>query len=251
MNKTVVCLKWGRNVYNAEYVNRLYRAVARHLSPPFNFVCFTDETEGMESAIEARDITSLTFAPELQGIWWKLAVMHPDAKLSEGGRCLFLDLDNIIVSDLECFFNYKQESFCVIHNWINWRKLIFRARPKIFNSSVFRFQAGAYPQVAELFMKNPTEALNRKKFSTEQSFMTHAIGAENAAWWPHEWVKSYKYHMRPPFPLNLIKTPTIPRNAKILCLTGYPKPHQAIAEGAKSGWHRRILPMPELKKHWY
>ena len=23
MNKTVVCLKWGQNLYNAEYVNRL------------------------------------------------------------------------------------------------------------------------------------------------------------------------------------------------------------------------------------
>ena len=249
MNKTVVCLKWGRNVYNAEYVNRLYRAVARHLSPPFNFVCFTDEPEGMESAIEARDITSLTFAPELQGIWWKLAVMHPDAKLS-GGRCLFLDLDTVVVDDLNCFFTHTGQ-FCIIRNWIAWRKKIFRPWPKIFGSSVFRFEAGAHPEAAEVFIKDPANALNRDKFSTEQVFMTHAIGAENATWWPYPWIKSYKYHMRPPFPLNWVKTPQIPAGAKILNLSGHPKQEQAINEGVRRSWHRRILPMPELKKHWY
>lgn len=251
MQKTVVCLKWGRGVYDAEYVNRLYRAVARHLRPPFSFVCFTDDAEGLEPSVEARDIETLTFAPELSDIWWKLAVMHPDANLS--GRCLFLDLDNIITGDLNCFFDYAEaeKRFCVIYNWINWRKLIFRARPKIFNSSVFCFEAGAYPQAAELFMKDTATAKNRAMFSTEQAFMTHAIGVQNATWWPHEWVRSYKYHSRPPFPLNWIKTPTIPRGAKILCLTGYPKPHEAIAEGDKRGGHRRTLPMPELKKYWF
>ncbi|MBE8158682.1 MAG: glycosyl transferase, partial [Betaproteobacteria bacterium] len=47
MEKTIVCLKWGKGVYNAEYVNRLYRAVARNLAPPFRFVAFTDETAGL------------------------------------------------------------------------------------------------------------------------------------------------------------------------------------------------------------
>ena len=75
----------------------------RHLAPPFNFVCFTDEYNGLESSIEARDIKALTFAPELSGIWWKLSVMHPDAKLR--GQCLFLDLDTVIVDGINCFFH--------------------------------------------------------------------------------------------------------------------------------------------------
>ena len=82
MEKTVVCLKWGNDPYSTEWVNRLYRGVKRHLAPPFNFVCFTDEYNGLESSIEARDIKALTFAPELSGIWWKLSVMHPDAKFT-------------------------------------------------------------------------------------------------------------------------------------------------------------------------
>lgn len=192
MEKTIVCLKYGRGVYDAEWVNRLYRAVSRHLRAPFRFVCFTDETAGLSPEVEARDVEELTFAPALRDIWWKLAVMHPDAKLS--GRCLFLDLDNVIVDDIDCFFQHPGK-FCVIHNWINWSKLIFRARPKIFNSSVFRFEAGAHPEAAELFMENPGAARDRAQFATEQAFMTHAVGAENAEWWPPEWVRSYKYHI--------------------------------------------------------
>ena len=87
--KTVVCLKWG-DLYSAEYVNKLYRGVCRHLSPPFSFVAFVDDATGLDEGIEARDINALTFAPQLCNIWWKLAIMHPAANLR--GSCLFLDL---------------------------------------------------------------------------------------------------------------------------------------------------------------
>ena len=245
--KTVVCIKWGNKPYTAEWINRLYRGVSRHLSPPFNFVAFTDETDGLEPAIEARDINTLTFAPELCGIWWKLAVLHPDAKLK--GTCLFLDLDTVIVDDINPFFSYPGE-FCIIRNWIAWRKTIFRPLPKIFGSSVYRYVAGGYPEAAETFLRDPQTAQDRTKYSTEQVFMTHAIGADKATWWPVKWVKSYKYHLRPPFPLNWVMAPKIPKGARILNLSGEPKQEDAINIGLQRGWHRRILPMPQLAEHW-
>ena len=42
---TVVCVKWGTK-YGADYVNRLHRAVRRHLSAARSFVCLTDDPEG-------------------------------------------------------------------------------------------------------------------------------------------------------------------------------------------------------------
>ncbi len=245
--KTIVCAKWGSAPYNAEDINCLYRAVKRHLSD-FRFVVFTDEGGGLEPAIEARNIEDLTFAPELRGIWWKLAVLHPDAKLS--GQCLFLDLDTIVVGNLDCFFSYPGK-FCIIKNWIKWTRRIFRAYPKRFASAVYRYEAGAHPEVAELFMKNPAHAMNESNFKSEQAFMQHAIGVENVNWWPREWVESYKNTLRPPFPLNWVMPPKIPARAKLVCLSGEPKIREAIAEGYKRGWHRHILPCAELKKHWY
>ena len=245
--KTVICLKWGAAPYSADWINRLYRGVARHLSPPFNFVAFTDETDGLDPAIEARDIHSLTFAPELEGIWWKLAVLHPDAKLT--GTCLFLDLDSIIVGGLDKVFNHPGD-FCAIRNWISWRKTILRPRPWIFNTTLYRFQAGAHPEAVETFLRDPAAANDKTKFSTEQKFMTHAIGAENATWLPVAWVQNYKYDLRPPFPLNWVCKPKIPPQAKIITFTGIPKQDQAITTGDTRGWHRRTLPMPELARYW-
>ncbi|RHY38782.1 hypothetical protein DYB30_013912 [Aphanomyces astaci] len=44
---TVVCVKWGVK-YGADYVNKLYRGVARHLkSVPFTFCCLTDDPAGI------------------------------------------------------------------------------------------------------------------------------------------------------------------------------------------------------------
>ena len=48
--KNVLCIKWG-NKFPADYVNKLYRMVERHLSLPHRFVCLTDNTTGLNSEI--------------------------------------------------------------------------------------------------------------------------------------------------------------------------------------------------------
>ena len=44
--KQVICISWGPK-YGAPYVNRLYAMVARNLTPPFSFTCFTDDAGGL------------------------------------------------------------------------------------------------------------------------------------------------------------------------------------------------------------
>ena len=244
MDKTVVCLKWGTGPYTSEWVNRLYRGVCRHLSPPFRFVCFTDDTADLSPQIEARNINALSFSPVLTGIWWKLAVTHPKADLT--GNCLFLDLDIIILDDLDVFFTHPGE-FCMIHNWIEWRKTLFRRRPFIGNSSVFRFVAGREAQISEIFLSNPEQA--NRDFPTEQAFMTFAAGKDRVVWWPENWVRSYKRHCLRNFPLNWIMRPKIPKGTRILAFHGRPKPDEAI-RGYCHRPHKSALPLPLLAKHW-
>ena len=50
MERQVVCISWGTK-YGAAYVNRLYAMVARNLTPPFSFTCFTDDAKGFNPAI--------------------------------------------------------------------------------------------------------------------------------------------------------------------------------------------------------
>ena len=54
----ILCMKWG-NKYSAEYVNRLYRMVSRHLSLPFEMVCLTDDKTGIYPQIKCYPIPEL------------------------------------------------------------------------------------------------------------------------------------------------------------------------------------------------
>ena len=246
MERTVVCLKWG-TPYPGKWVDMLYRSVARNLEPPFNFVCFTDDPTGIEEpAVDIRDIETLTLGPRVRGFWWKLAVAHPAANLK--GTCLVLDLDLVIVDRLEPFFEMEGE-YCLISNWREARKI--RAGKKVAmvgNSSVYRFEAGKYPEIVEGFMRNPDYA--EFNFANEQAFMTHAVGYGRIAWWKEEWVRSFKHHAVPPFPRSRSEKPAIPEGCKILVFHGFP--NQDVATGA---WTRagikKVLPMPELADYWY
>ncbi len=242
--RTVVCLKWGRR-YPAEYVNRLYRGVSRHLRAGFCFICFTEDASGILPEVQIRNIDALAAAEHMRrSVWLKLALLHPRAELQ--GRCLYLDLDLIILDSLEAFFSRPGE-FYIIHNWIERRKLFLRARPDIGNSSVFRFEAGKLPEPLERYLADPEHA--QRSFPTEQAFLTHVVGARKQ-YWPEEWVRSFKYHCRPIFPLNWIMCPRLPGKVRILGFHGRPDPDQAIAGYVGRKWHHRTLPCPQLAEHW-
>ena len=112
----VLTLKWG-TLYTADYVNRIFAGVKRHLSRPFRFVCVTDDPAGLADGIE-------TVAFPEKPDWFRLNARYPGwpsiyVKLlvfENGfaglkGPTLFLDIDQIITGDLDCFFDYKPGEF--------------------------------------------------------------------------------------------------------------------------------------------
>ncbi len=253
----IVCLKWGTK-YPAHFVNRLYAGVKRHLKRPFRFVCFTNEPEGLRPEVEVQPIPP---PPEgLPGGHGWPSVFAKIALFKDGcgglvGPTLFLDIDQIIYGDMDRFFDYKPGEFCIIHNWIERRKLIFRRRPKIGNSSCFRFDAGKMNRVWEAFRTHLDEAYDRKKFATEQAYMTYAVGLGHVNWWPETWVASFKRVCHRIFPLNLFLPPKPPVGASILCFHGKPDPTEAIAgftvwKGKKVPPHQTTLPAPWVKELW-
>jgi hypothetical protein len=249
----VLCLKWGA-YYGPEYVNRLYAGVKRNLRRPFRFVCVTDNPEGLADGVDA-----VPFPPPPQGwkgpwpnIFVKLCVFQ-DGFAGLKGPTLFLDVDQVVTGPLDRFFDYKPGEFCIIHNWIEWRKHLFRRRPMIGNSSCFRFEAGGMNHVYEKFLAEQDRALNRRLFRTEQAFMTYAVGLDNINWWPNGWVASFKRSCAWMFPLNLVLRPRHPpKAAGILCFHGNPSPEEAIAgfRGKKGHIEQRTLPAPWIEALW-
>ena len=255
-NVNILCLKWGRR-YGAEYVNRLYRGVKANLNRPFRFVCVTDDPSGLDAGVDAQP-----FPPPPPGwkpnarykrwpsIYVKLLVFRNGFAGLEGPT-LFLDIDQIITGGLDCFFDFRPGEFCIIRNWIELRKRIFRGLPKIGNSSCFRFDAGEKSDyVYRRFLSEIEAAIDPSKYPTEQAYMTHAVGLDRVNWWPSGYVSSFKRSCARVFPLNLFLAPRRPKRARILCFHGKPDPADAINGYRGKHLNTWVLPCEWVKKLW-
>ncbi|UJF23815.1 glycosyltransferase [Suttonella sp. R2A3] len=237
----ILCMKWG-DKYPAEYVNRLYRMVKRHLSLPFTMVCLTDNDEGIDPAVRCLPIPSLNLPDGLpERGWLKLTTFTPDLHGLQG-TALFLDLDVVIMDNIDHFFTHQpaQQGVFIIRDWKRpWRK--------VGNSSVYRFELGAYPELLEDFRARFAEI--RQQFRNEQAYLSWYVHQHNELhYWPSTWCKSYKYHALRPLPLSLWLMPKKP-DCDILIFHGEVNPHDAITGGGGK-WYRHILPAPWLKEYW-
>lgn len=244
----IICMKWGTR-YPTQYVNILFKSIQRNLSRPFRFLCITDDTTDLIDGIETAGFPEnpgITQSP-WPNVFLKL-VMTRDGYENLEGPTMFLDLDLVVLDKIDCFFDYKPGKNCIIHNWWERRKQILRTRPEIGNSSIFRFEAGKSDYIYQTLLAEMDRAQDRSIFQTEQAFLTYAMKERH--WWPEEWVRSFKFNVRPPFPLNLVTAPKKPKGAKFLVFHGQPDPDDAVNgyEGKKI--HHRVLPAPWVQEYW-
>lgn len=245
----VLCIKWGEK-YGGHYANRLYNQVRKNLTLPFRFICLTDNKEGLHPEIIPLPIPDLKIeGPRGKTTWQKLGVFSPS--IGEfTGPALFLDLDLIISGSLDPFFTYKPDKICIIHNWISPWKTLFRERPEIGNSSVFRFPLNECGYIVDYFQGEKTDAI--EKWWPPQAYLTERI-RDRMEYWPSDWVKSFKFHARPPFPLNFIKTAKSPEelgNPSIVAFHGRPNPDQALEGYKGKKLHHSVKPVTWIQDYW-
>lgn len=239
----ILTLRWGER-YGPDYVNHLYHGIQANLRRPFRFFCFTDDGSKLVRGIESRPLPQLELPERYQQTaWLKLGLFRNDQDMT--GDCLFLDLDVIITGPLDCFFDYMPGKRCIIHNWV-LRHQLFK-KTDVGNSSLFRWRANTMQFVVDKFYSERDWALSR--FSLEQVYLTYALGEKY--WWPAAWVRSFKRHAVPDFPLNLFLPPKLPKDTRILVFHGRPDPDQAL-HGCRTGkLHRWSRPAPWIAEHWY
>ncbi|PIE42292.1 MAG: glycosyltransferase [Gammaproteobacteria bacterium] len=235
-------MKWG-DKYGSDYVNRLYNMVNRNLTLPFDMVCLTDRREGVNPAVQCYDIPPLDLpAGSPERGWNKLSTFESDLHGLQG-QALFLDLDVVITDNIDCFFTYRPEKqFLVIHDWKRpWRIT--------GNTSVYRFQLGAFPKVLPYFRDNFEQI--RNDFRNEQAFLCDFLKKEYATldYWPTDWCRSYKYHCLKSLPWAWWQAPACPKDAKIIIFHGEVNPPDAITGGGGK-WYRHILPAPWIAEYW-
>lgn len=251
MVKNVVCIKWGTK-YGSEYVNRLYRGVARNLAGPFRFVALTDDPSGLDAGIEACPLPETPFdeaafdARRGGATWRKVGLFQPGlADLR--GDVLFLDLDVVITGSLDELFEFRPGQFCVIHDWLEKRRRWLPGRDGLVgNTSVFRYNLDLHGEVYHRMVADQQGVLD--SFRIEQQYVSHVL-RDRTTFWPGSWVCSFKRQCRPLFPLNHLRSPKQPKDCRVLVFHGYPLPEQAIA-GYRKGLVSTTLPATWIAEHW-
>lgn len=212
----VVCVK-VKPKYDAEYVNKLYRGVARNLTQPFKFICLTDEPSGIDPAIQVIPVTN----HRLPGWWQKISLFKPLAEIQ--GRILYFDLDTVITGPLTDVASYDGE-FAIIKPFY---------RPFGFMSSVMAFESGFGQHVWTEFMKNP-----------EANMQTCAPAPHlNGAWGDQRWLEmcfdraDYVQDLFPgqfvSYKADALREGRIPVDARVVLFHGEPRPHEV------DGWVRQ------------
>ena len=182
MDKNVICIKWGSK-FGAEYVNKLHRMVEKNLTIPHRFVCFTDNAEGIEDGVEIRPLPKFDENEKIPDkAWRKLSLFNKE--LSDlKGTALFLDLDIVIKSNLDAFFEEEGE-FLIVKDW-DFPKDI------IGNSSVFRFEIGVHPDILENFYNEGDDI--RDRYKNEQAFLSYEMHRKGILkYWNKDWCVSLK-----------------------------------------------------------
>ncbi|PYE82268.1 glycosyl transferase [Pseudoroseicyclus aestuarii] len=236
--KQVICINWGTR-YGAPWINRLYGMVARNITGPFTFTCFTDTAEGVRPEVLCEDLPQVDFPMPVgtKGKWPKSRLWGPRLG-SLSGPVLFLDLDVLVTGSLDPFFDFGGPEDVVLSRNPN------TPFERLGQTSCFRFPVGKLVPMQEAYAADPQGIAERYEF--EQRFVTrNAPGGIKL--FPARWVRHFRQHCRRPFPLNYALAPKLPRDARLVIFPGGFHPRHAIAghyphrEPGSPGQHLRRL----------
>lgn len=227
--KVVLCMKWG-TLYSAEYVNVLYNACRRNINDAFRFVCLTNEPEGINASVEIFPIPEIGLEEwhYYNGAWPKIAVFLNDLYGLQG-RCLFIDLDTVILGNLDSFFEISGELVAI--NNAPWSSPKLEPRTM---SSVFAFDLEKLGYVVKQLQADRDALV--EKYQLEQQYLHECV--KNIVYWPQDWLVSFKYHLRQPLLLDRFLPPkSPPAVAKLVIFHGKPRPIDLVRP-PKGNWDR-------------
>jgi len=220
---TILSIKWG-NLFTAQDVNMLHRACRDCVTGDLRFVCLTDDAAGLDDRIEHRAIPDIGLSPQdfkRPGVWRKLSLYAPE--LHDLGRCLFIDLDMLIVGCLDPFFA-PQPGVIFLNTGDSWRPHP-ESDHKEGGTGIFNFDPATEYPVLQAFQEAPQAHMD--EFHNEQDFV-FAL-ASKRDFWREGRVISFKRHLCHRFGLGLLRGPRpVPEGAAVVAFHGSPRPRDVM-----------------------
>ncbi|ETP48688.1 hypothetical protein F442_05643 [Phytophthora nicotianae P10297] len=229
---TVVCIKWGSK-YGVEYVNRLYNSVMRYCGAlHVAFVCLTDNAEGID---HHENLTILALDGGWKG-WWNKCQLFSSAMTAKfrslgHSRCLYLDLDTVVVGDLVELFMWSPPSGVL--GLLKTDQMANEQRQGGYNSSIMAWRIDNHARAASLqflyrFLHAHFCVINKYIYKFD-----HWLEMANV----------YACYLEDVFPEQIVEYRSLdveavspPPNATIVCFPLLPKPHSATATWVAQYW---------------
>jgi len=208
---TVACVLRSGGIYDASWVAKLQRGVARYLSLPHRFVCLSD----MDVACER-----IALKQSWCGWWSKIELFRPGLF---AGPVLYFDLDTVITGSLDVIAAHPHR-FTMAHEFY---------RPALLCSTAMAWE-GDFSAIYATFLRDPVAIAARYDSGRtdgrigDQAFIEDCLsecGLEADTFrdlFGERSIASYKVH-------DCRKAP--PPDAAAVAFHGSPKPHHLT-----SGW---------------
>lgn len=240
----VVTCRWRpkpgyRSTFPAEAVNVLQRSIARNYPHPHRFTCLTDDPEGIDTSAvriipmwdDWADVPNPSSSKN-PSCYRRLRLFSPEMREVIGPRFVVLDLDTVVTGDLTGIFQRK-EPFVIWGGqrtdprWpgsYNW-----------YNGSLWMMDAGARAQVFETFdpAHSPRAAHNAGCRGSDQGWIAHCLGPNEATFTDADGVYSYRVHVLP-------AGGVLPSNARLVMFHGKHDPWQREVQ-QQHAW---------VREHW-
>ncbi len=229
----VVAWKWKpkpdyHSKFTAQTVNTLRSMVDRHYRKPHEFVCITDDPEGIDGDIRTvpiwSDHSQLT-GPNGVNCYRRLKAFSKEAADIIGPRFVSVDLDAVILRDMEPVWD-RPEDFVI------WGDT---ARNTPYNGSMFLLKAGSRSKVWDTFdpLKSPDIAKRMKYVGSDQAWIGVCLGPNEPKWSQADGVYSWRVHVK-------VNGGRLPENARAVFFHGKDNP-----------WHEDLQRAhPWIAKHY-
>lgn len=215
--------RWGTK-YGPEYVDRLYRGVAKHYTAPHRFVTITNQpdTPGDTLPIDDEDLLSVR-----DGCYARLRMFDPHWQAENGiERLVCLDLDLIVVGDLAPLFS-RPDHFMILHGG--------HYNPCPFNGSVMMLDRGARPELWSCFNLDEAERVANADGiwrGSDQTWIAHV--APDAKGWT--WRDGVYAYGKPGWPGGNKPDDALPANARIVAFPGKRDPSTVPLPWVRDNW---------------
>lgn len=212
-----------RTVFHSSHVNVLRRMLARHCHVPHRLVCITDDTNGLDSRVEAIPLPSFPHIEPRDGRYpmcLRRLWLFSDDAVRLGNRIMSIDLDVVILRDMARIVERTED-------FVGWSI----AGRRFYQGGIYLLTPGTRTHVWTSFdPETSPELIERSQYvGSDQAWMKLTMRDDEAVFDDGLIVHERSFEGDPPASASVV---------------------QFSGAGQQSPWHSRNIVRPWVARNW-